>query len=240
MAHNTTYHQSLKCTPSEVFYGRIPFNTLDLKFSNSLKCETTETYTAKLVDQVNEKYKQVDDNILQAYHKYKRYYDRKAQALPLKVYDFAFLLNPKVTTQSHKIAFNQFKWEGFFKVVEFLTNFNYTIKKFGTLRTQCVHRMRLRPFTQNAPIPDIEEDPNLFFCWTWCVLRSRVLHWPHPSTNSLRTNARNSRTWWVWYRTWHHILWSGTKKNWQTTVTIDPWEFPANCRTTTSRLVRQQ
>ena len=23
MAHNTTYHQSLKCTPSEVFHGRI-------------------------------------------------------------------------------------------------------------------------------------------------------------------------------------------------------------------------
>ena len=122
MAHNTTYHQSLKCTPSEVFHGRIPFNALDLKFGNPLKCETTETDITRLVDQVNEKYRQVNDNILQAYHKYKRYYDRKAQALPLKVNDFTFLLNPKLTTQSDKISFNDFKWEGPYKVIKVLTN----------------------------------------------------------------------------------------------------------------------
>ena len=112
---------------------------------------------------MNEKYKQVNDNILQAYHKYKRYYDRKAQASPLKVNDFVFLLNPKITDQSDKIAFNHFKWEGPFKVVKVLTNFNYIVRKIGTSRTQCVHRMRLRPFIPNAPIHDIEEDPNLFY-----------------------------------------------------------------------------
>ena len=163
MAHNTTYHQSLKCTPSEVFHGRVPFNALDLKFSNPLQCRTQDTDLTKLIDQVNEKYKQVNDNILQAYHKYKRYYDRKAQASPLKVNDFVFLLNPKITDQSDKIAFHHFKWEGPFKVVKVLTNFNYIVRKIGTSRTQCVHRMRLRPFIPNAPIPDIEEDPNLFF-----------------------------------------------------------------------------
>ena len=72
MAHNTTYHQSLKCTPSEVFHGRFPFNALDLKFSNPLQCRTQETDLTNLIDQVNEKYKQVNDNILQAYHKYRR------------------------------------------------------------------------------------------------------------------------------------------------------------------------
>ena len=163
MAHNTTYHQSLKCTPSEVFHGRIPFNALDLKFGNPLKCETTETYITRLVDQVNEKYRQVNDNIPQTYHRYKRYYDRKAQALPLKVNDFTFLPNPKLTTQSDKINFSDFKWESPFKVIKVLTNFNYIIRKVGTFRTQCVHRMRLRPFTPNAPIPDIEEDSNRLF-----------------------------------------------------------------------------
>ena len=163
MAHNTTYHQSLKCTPSEVFHGRVPFNALDLKFGNPLKCETTETDMTRLVDQVNDKYQQVNDNILQAYHKYKKYYDRKAQALPLKVNDYTFLLNPKLTTQFDKISFSDFKWEGPFKVIKVLTNFNYIIRKVGTFRTQCVHRMRLRPFTPNAPIPDIEEDSNRLF-----------------------------------------------------------------------------
>ena len=163
MAHNTTYHNSLKCTPSEVFHGRLPFNALDLKFDNPLKCETTETDITRLVDQVNEKSRQVNDNILQAYHKYKRYYDRKAQALPLKVNDFTFLLNPKLTTQSDEISFNDFKWEGLFKVIKVLTNFNHIIRKVGTFRTQCVRRMRLRPFTPNARKPDIEEDSNRLF-----------------------------------------------------------------------------
>ena len=50
-----------------------------------------------------------------------------------------------------------------FKEIKVLTNFNYIIRKVGTFRTQCVHRMRLRPFTPNAPIPDIEEDSNRLF-----------------------------------------------------------------------------
>ena len=160
MAHNTTYHQS---TPSELFHGTVPFTALELKFSNTLQYQTQETDLPKLIDQVNEKDKQVSNNILQAYHKYKRYYDRKAQASPLKVNDFVFLLNPKITDHSDKIAFNNFKWEGPFKVVKVLTNFNCIIRKVGTLRTQCVHRMRLRPFIPNGPIQDIDEDPNLFF-----------------------------------------------------------------------------
>ena len=105
----------------------------------------------------------MNGNILQAYHKYKRYYDRKAQALPLKVNDITLLLNPKLTTQSDKINFSDFKWEGPFKVIKVLTNFNYIIRKIGTFRTQCVHRMRLHPFTPNTPIPDIEEDSNRLF-----------------------------------------------------------------------------
>ena len=133
---------------------------------------------------MNEKYRQVNDNILQAYHKYKRYYDRKAQALPLKVNDFTFLLNPNLTTQSDKISFNDFKWEGPFKVIKVLTNFNYIIRKVGIFRTQCVHRMRLRPFTPNAPIPDIEEDSNRLFADPdaaddQALFNDQILQYPH-------------------------------------------------------------
>ena len=65
---------------------------------------------------MNDKYKQVNDNILQAYHNYQRYYDRKTQALLLNVNDFTFLL----ITQSDKIAINNIKWEDPFKVVKVL------------------------------------------------------------------------------------------------------------------------
>ena len=29
--YNTTYHSSLGCTPSRIFYGRVPYNILDHK-----------------------------------------------------------------------------------------------------------------------------------------------------------------------------------------------------------------
>ena len=37
MAHNTTYHASLKCSPTEIIHGRTPYNALDLKYSNPEK-----------------------------------------------------------------------------------------------------------------------------------------------------------------------------------------------------------
>ena len=37
MAHNTTYHDSLKCSPTEIFHGRTPYNPLDLQFRKANK-----------------------------------------------------------------------------------------------------------------------------------------------------------------------------------------------------------
>ena len=109
MAHNKTYHQTLKCSPTEVFHGRVSYNALDLKFSNPLSPPRNVTDTQSLVDNLNAKFKETHTNIIRAFHKYKAYYDRKAQASPLKVNDFVFLRNPKVSTQSEKIPFYSFK-----------------------------------------------------------------------------------------------------------------------------------
>ena len=43
-----------------------------------------------------------NSNIIRGYHKYKKYYDWKTQASPLKVIDFNFLPNPRIATQSDK------------------------------------------------------------------------------------------------------------------------------------------
>ena len=158
MAQNTTYHQTLKCTPIEVFHGRVPYNSLDLKFGNPLSPPRNAKDTQSLVDNLNAKFKETHTNIIRAFHKYKAYYNRKAQASPLKVNDFVFSLNPKFSTQSEKISFNSFKREGPYKVVKVLTQSNYIVRKVGTFRTQCVHRMRLRPFVPHDPIEDIHDD----------------------------------------------------------------------------------
>ena len=158
MAHNTTYHQTLKCSPTEVFHGRVPYNALDLKFSNPLNPPRNAVDAKTLVDNLNAKFKETHTNIIRAFHKYKSYYDRKAQASPLKVNDFVFLLNPKIGQQSEKIPFISFKWEGPYKVIKVLSQSNYIIRKIGTFPTQCVHRMRLRPFVPHDPIEDIHDD----------------------------------------------------------------------------------
>ena len=158
MAHNTTYHQTLKCSPTEVFHGRVPYNALDLKFGNPLNPPRNAVDAKTLVDNLNAKFKETHTNIIRAFHRYKSYYDRKAQASPLKVNDFVFLLNPKIGQQSEKIPFNSFKWEGPYKVIKVLSQSNYFIRKIGTFRTQCVHRMRLRPFVPHDPIEDIHDD----------------------------------------------------------------------------------
>ena len=36
MAHSTSYHASLKCSPTEIFYGSIYHNALDLNFGNPI------------------------------------------------------------------------------------------------------------------------------------------------------------------------------------------------------------
>ena len=143
MAHNTTYHSSLKCTPSEVFHGRVPYNALDLKFKNPIEMQDRTTKISKIVDHMNEKYKVISTNLVEAFHKYKSYYDQKGTAQPLKVNDFVFLLKPKYDTQSNKAQFKQFHWIGPYKVVKTLSNSNYIVRKANTNKTQCVHRIRL-------------------------------------------------------------------------------------------------
>ena len=158
MAHNTTYHQTLKCSPTEVLHGCVPYNALDLKFGNPLNPPRNATDTQSLVDNLNAKFKEPHTKIIRAFHKYKTYYDQKAQASPIKVNDFVFLLNPKVSTQSEKIPFTSLKWEGPYKVVKVLTQSNYIVRRVGTLRTQCVQKIRLRPFVPHEPIEDIHDD----------------------------------------------------------------------------------
>ena len=56
------------------------------------------------------------------------------------------------------MPFNSFKWEGPYQVVKVLSHSYYIVRKIGTFKAQCVHRMRLRPFVPHNPIEDITGD----------------------------------------------------------------------------------
>ena len=157
MNYNTTYHETLGCEPSTVFHGRIPYNVLDLKLGIKPKWKTTPNsdIAEQLQKQIDEVRATAKDNIMLSYLKYKKYYDRKASAAPLKINDYCYILNPKADNQSTKFAFQDCIWTGPYIVIKVLSNNNYTIRKLGTRYTQTLHRIRIRPYVPEQRLPDV-------------------------------------------------------------------------------------
>ena len=96
---------------------------------------------------------------MQAYSKYKAYYDEKAKALKLKQTDYVFILQPKADHQGSKIPFTDFCWIGQYIIENVLPNNKSLERKIGTNKTQILHRMKLRQFTPRQLIPDIPITP---------------------------------------------------------------------------------
>ena len=88
---------------------------------------------------------------MQSYLKNKEYYDRKAKAAPLNEQDFCFILQPKADNQGSKIPFRDYRWVGPYRVEEVLPNDNYIVRR---LKTQILHRIRLKTFVPNTPLED--------------------------------------------------------------------------------------
>ena len=140
MTHNTTYHASLKCSPTEIVHGRTPYNALDLKYSNPERQVDIKVGDVNIIlERMNEIYRDNTFNIEAAYHKYKAYYDRKTEAQPLGVNELVFLLDPKNDSQGCKEEFKTFHWKGPFKVMKMMSDSNI-IRKVGRFKTQCAHR----------------------------------------------------------------------------------------------------
>ena len=104
-------------------------------------------------------YQDIRRNALQAYIKYKAYYDQNANASKLKEADYVNVLQPEVDHQGNKIPFTEFLWIGPYVIEKLLPNINRLVRKVGTNRTQVLHRKRMRQFTPHQPPPDIRITP---------------------------------------------------------------------------------
>ena len=155
--YNTTYHASIGCEPSRVFHGRIPCNILDLKMGiHPQKIPHPDSQIAQdVLEQTETIFQDVRKNAMQAYIKYKAYYDRKANASKLKKADYVFILQPKADHQGSKIPFTDIRWFGPYIIEKVLPIKKYLIREIGTNRRQILHRMRLRQFTPRQPLSDI-------------------------------------------------------------------------------------
>ena len=93
---------------------------------------------------------------MQAYIKYKEYFDKKANASKLKQSGYVYILQPKADHQGSKIPFPDFRWIGPYNIEKYCQTY---LCKIGTNKTQILHQMRLRQFTPRQPIPDTPVTP---------------------------------------------------------------------------------
>ena len=101
----------------------------------------------------------VRKNVMQAYIKFKAYYDKKANASKLTEADYVYILQPKADHQGSKIPFTEFRWIGPYVVEKALPNNKYLVRNIDTNKTQVLHRMRMRQFTPRQPPADIAVKP---------------------------------------------------------------------------------
>ena len=159
--YNTSYHTSIGCEPSRVFHGRIPYNVLNLKLGIRLQQQPIHTshIAQAVLEQTEMIHQDVRKNTMQAYIKYKAYYDKKANASKLKEADYVYILQPKADHPGSKIPFTEFLWVGPYIIENVLPNNNYLVRKIGTNKTQVLHRMRMRQFKPRQPPADITVKP---------------------------------------------------------------------------------
>ena len=112
-----------------------------------------------VLEQTEMIFQDVRRNTMQAYIKYKAYFDKKANASKLKQSDYVHILQPKADQQVSKILLTNFRWIEPYIIEKVLPNNNFLVRKIGTNKTQILHRMRLRQFTPHQPIPDTPVTP---------------------------------------------------------------------------------
>ena len=144
-----------------MFHGRIPYNILDLKIGirPQKNPSPNSEISQDVLEQTEAIFQDVRRNAVQAYMKYKAYYDKKANASKLKQFDCVYILQPKADHQGSKIPFTDFWWIEPYIIEKVLPNNTYVVRKIGTNKTQILHRLRLRQFTSRQPIPDTPVTP---------------------------------------------------------------------------------
>ena len=163
MNYNTSYHETLGC---ETTTRQNPVQQSGHQARTQPRMEERHqrrpNERTTTTNSRNTSSCQRQPNAILKYFKYKRYYDKKALATPLKFKDYCFVLNPKADNQSMKFAF--FKsciWTGPYNIVKVLSNNNYVVRRTGTRYTQTLHRIRISHYAPNQRIPDLtvkEED----------------------------------------------------------------------------------
>ena len=140
-----------------MFHGRGLYKVLDLKMGiRPQRLPTPSSRIADVLKQTEMIFHDARKNTMQAYIKYKAYYDEKANASKPKEQQYLYVLQPKAYHQGSKFPSTDFRCTGPYIFEKALPNNNYLVRKLETNKTQVLHCMRLQLFTPRQPIPDVQ------------------------------------------------------------------------------------
>ena len=108
--YNTSYHTSIGCEPSRVFFESIPYNFLD--FPLQILPAPDSRIAQDFLKQTEMIFHDGRKNTMQAYIKYKAYWYKKANASKLKEQQYVHVLQPKTDHQGSKNPLTDFRWIG--------------------------------------------------------------------------------------------------------------------------------
>ena len=111
----------------------------------------TSQIAQDVLDQTEMIHQDVPKTAMQAYIKYKAFYDKEVHASKLKKADYLYVLQPKADYQGSRFPLTEFRWIGPYIIEKVLPNNNYLVREIGINRTQVLHRMRMRQFTTHQP-----------------------------------------------------------------------------------------
>ena len=153
--------------------------------------------TSQIAQEVLEQTEMIHQDVrkytMQAYIKYKAYYDKKANASKLKEADYVYILQPKADHQGSKIPFTEFRWIGPYIIEKVLPNNNYLVRNIGTNKTQLLHRMKVRQFTPRPLPADIAVKPQEYKSFPEMSLHHDDLYasaWEYDYDQSISDNEK--------------------------------------------------
>ena len=133
---------------------------------------------------------------MQAYIKYKAYYNKKATASKLKEAYFVYVLHTKTEHQGSKSPRTENWWLGPYFLENMSANNTYLVGKAGTHKTQVLYRMRMRQFTPRQTPADIpvtpqeyKPDPHLSLKHDDLFARARECDYEQPIFDAKNNNA---------------------------------------------------
>ena len=98
---------------------------------------------------------------MQSYLKYKKTYDRKANAALLQQGDYCFILQPLADHRGSKFPFREFRWIGRHVIEKDFSIENCIVRKLISNKMQFLHRIRLRKYNPNTDLRDVRPEGNL-------------------------------------------------------------------------------